>query len=57
MNKKINIPKKGASRKWAQRLKELGQRRPPKDLVDKINRDAENKKSAMPVEPQRDLDV
>lgn len=37
--KKINIPQKGAGRKWAARLKELGKQPPPKDLMDKINED------------------
>lgn len=37
MKKKINIPKKGAGRKWAARLKELGQQAPPQELIDIVN--------------------
>lgn len=47
MEKKINRPKKGAAKKWAGILKELGQKPPPKELTDKIN-DGEKKKVAMP---------
>lgn len=43
--KKVNLPQKGAGRKWASRLKELGKQAPPKDLVEKINRN-EHKKVA-----------
>lgn len=31
------LPQKGAAKKWAKRLKEIGKRKPPQDLVDKIN--------------------
>ncbi len=44
MEKKPNIPKKGAARELAARLKELGKQAPPKSLVDKINNGEENKK-------------
>ena len=54
--KKINIPQKGAGRKWATRLKELGKQSPPKDLIDKINED-EKKKVAVSVDPKQDLDL
>ena len=54
--KKINIPEKGAGRKWAARLKELGKQSPPKDLMEKINND-EKKKVATPVSPKQDLDL
>ena len=55
MEKKVNIPKKGAARKWSQRLKELGKQAPPKDLVDKLNRKEDQKKSAKP--PFKDVEV
>jgi hypothetical protein len=54
--KKINIPEKGAGRKWAVRLKELGKQSPPKDLMEKINKD-EKKKVATPMSPEQDLDI
>ena len=45
--KKVNLPKKGAGRKLAARLKDLGKQRPPEDVVNKINRgNAEQKKIA-----------
>jgi hypothetical protein len=54
--KKINIPQKGAARKWAARLKELGNQAPPQDLVDKINYgDEEKKKIAKPDQAEKDL--
>jgi hypothetical protein len=37
MDKKRHGPKKGAGRKWAERLKQLGEQPPPKELMDKIN--------------------
>jgi hypothetical protein len=47
MDKKVNIPKKGAGRRLAARLNELGKQRPPQSLVDKIIKEAEEmKKSA-----------
>lgn len=38
MERENRGPKKGAGRKWAQRLKELGEQPPPKDLVERIRR-------------------
>lgn len=38
MSQEQKGPKKGAARKWSQRLKELGQRPPPKDLLEKIKK-------------------
>lgn len=54
--KNLNIPQKGAGRKWAARLKELGKQKPPKDLVDKINKD-EGKKVASPAKSKKDLEL
>ncbi len=56
MGEKKNVPKKGAGRKWAQKLKELGNQTPPQDLVNKINKD-ENKKVAVPNSNPKDLDI
>ena len=57
--KKVNLPKKGAGRKLATRLKDLGKQDPPKDMVDKLNHDVEEQKkiAAAPRRPQRDLDL
>ncbi|MBK9321652.1 MAG: hypothetical protein IPM97_01610 [Bdellovibrionaceae bacterium] len=38
--RKINLPKNGAGRRLAERLKKLGQQKPPKSLMDKINNDS-----------------
>ena len=57
MNKKINIPKKGASRKWAQKFKELGQQPPPKDLMEIFNRVEKPKKVAVPRTKTEDMDI
>jgi hypothetical protein len=38
--RKINLPQKGAGRRLAERLKKLGQQKPPKSLMDKINNDS-----------------
>lgn len=35
--KKVNLPKKGAGRRLAKRLEELGKQLPPEDLMKKIN--------------------
>jgi hypothetical protein len=57
--KKVNLPKKGAGRRVAARLKELGKQSPPKDIVNKINRDEEEQKkiAAASRRSQRDLDL
>ncbi|MBL7557652.1 MAG: hypothetical protein JNM24_17615 [Bdellovibrionaceae bacterium] len=55
--KKVNLPKKGAGRKWAKRLEELGKQSPPEDLMKKINKE-ENKKVALPQEDSsKDMDI
>lgn len=48
MEKKKNIPQKGASKRLAEKLKKLGQQRPPQTLIDKINGD-DKKKVARPM--------
>ncbi len=35
--KKVNIPKKGAGRKLAKKLEDLGKQKPPKEWIDAIN--------------------
>lgn len=54
--KKVNLPKKGAGRRLADRLEKLGQQKPPKSLMDKINSD-ENKIVATPKTSSKDLDI
>lgn len=46
MDKKVRVPKKGAGRRLAQKLKELGQQKPPQTLIDKINGDDKKKVAA-----------
>ena len=55
--KKVNIPKKGAARKWLQRLKELTEQEPHEDLLKKINEKEDDKKVARPQEKPKDLDL
>lgn len=57
MEKKVNIPKKWAAKKWAKRLKELSQQKPPKDLMEVLNQTEEEKKSAEPDKPKKDLSI
>lgn len=57
MEKKVNIPKKGAAKKWSERLKELGNQAPPKDLVEKINKIEQPKKVAKPTTPNSEAEV
>lgn len=56
MNKKKNLPKKGASRKLAEKLKDQGNRRPPQLIIDQLNRE-ENKKVAIPLRKPVDLEM
>jgi|GEM_PF-1951063 len=57
--KNVNLPKKGAARKWAQKLKDLRKQKPPKDLVDAINqkerKDRDRAASSLP--PDRELEI
>lgn len=54
--KKVNLPKKNAGRRLADRLEKLGQQEPPKSLMDKINQD-DRKKVATPKSKPTDLDT
>ena len=54
-NKKINIPQKGAGRRLADRLKKLGQRKPPEELLKKINQ--EDRKKVASSKTTSDLDL
>lgn len=62
MEKKVNVPKKGAGRKWAECLKKIGERSPPEGLMEILNqtekpKSEKPKKVATPYGPQNDLDV
>lgn len=62
MNNKLNGIKKGAFEKLSKRLKELGQRKPPKELMDILNQTEnpkvpKDKKIAIPKAKINDLDV
>lgn len=46
MEKKKHGPKKGAVRKWSEKLKQLGEQPPPKDLMEILNQSEKPKKSA-----------
>lgn len=57
--KKVNIPKKGAGRKLADRLEELANRKPPKGIVEKLKRKDEKqpKVAASPARPNLDVEI
>ena len=44
MNKKINIPKVGAAKKWAEILKKLGETPPSQEFLDKLKNPKPKKK-------------
>jgi len=44
--KKVTSPKKGAARKWSQRLKEIGEQRPSDELLEILNRKDKSKKDS-----------
>lgn len=54
--KNVNLPKKDAGRRLAERLEKIGQQKPPKSLVDKINQD-DHKKVATPKSTSTDLEI
>lgn len=56
--KKPNLPQFGAGRKWAARLKALGQQPPPQSILDKIN-GIKNKTidTVAPKKSAKDLDI
>ena len=57
MEKKLNTPKKGAAKKWAERLRKLREQPPPKDLMDILNQPEKPKKVAASKSPAKDLDA
>jgi hypothetical protein len=54
MKEKKHGPKKGAAKKWSERLKQIGQQTPPEDLLKILNETEKQKKSALPA---KDLDI
>ncbi len=57
MEKRKNGPQKGAAKKWSERLKELGEQSPPKDLMKILNQKEKPKKIAAAPTPDKELDV
>lgn len=57
MEKKKQGPKKGAAKKWSERLKQIGEQAPPEDLMKILNETEKPKKSAKPINPSTDLDI
>jgi hypothetical protein len=57
MEKKKNGPQKGAAKKWSQRLKELGEQSPPKDLLEILNQTEKSKKISAAPNSDIELDV
>lgn len=57
MNQKKQGPKKGAAKKWSERLKKIGEQAPPGDLMKILNETEKPTKSAMPKIPPKDLEI
>ncbi len=57
MEKKKHGPKKGAVKKWSERLEKLGEQSPPEDLMKIINKTEKPKKVAKPRGPAEDLEI
>ena len=56
--KKKNIPKKGAAKKWSDRLKEVGNYPPPTEIVEGLNSiTKDEKKIASPNGPSYDVEL
>jgi len=57
MEKKKHGPKKGAVKKWSDRLQQIGNQAPPDELMKIINKSEKPKKVAKPKSPTEDLDI
>ena len=57
MDKKLNTPKKGAAKKWAERWKKLREQPPSEELINILNKSEKPKKIASPLTSKKDLDV
>ncbi len=57
MNNKKHGPKKGAAKKWSERLKQIGEQPPPEDLMKILNQTEKPKKTAKPAIPNKDMEV
>jgi hypothetical protein len=57
MEKKKHGPKKGAAKKWSERLEKLGEQSPPEDLMRILNKIEKPKKVAKPLNQSEDLDI
>ncbi|MBN8538043.1 MAG: hypothetical protein J0M15_13395 [Deltaproteobacteria bacterium] len=57
MNKTKQGPKKGAAKKWSERLKKIGEKTPPEDLMKILNETEKPAKSATPQKPPSDLEI
>lgn len=57
MDKKVNTPKKGAARKWAERWKNLREQEPSEELIKILNNNKKPKKIAATTTPENELDA
>lgn len=55
--KKKHGPKKGAVKKWSDRLQKIGNQAPPEELMKIINNPEKTKKVARPKGPTGNLDI
>lgn len=53
MEQKRRVPVKGAAKKWSERIKQVSEKIPSKDFLEKLNRTETPKKIASP----KDLDI
>jgi hypothetical protein len=54
--KKVNLPQKDAGRRLADRLEKLGQQKPPKALIEKLNQN-DREKVAAQRNSSEDMDI
>lgn len=57
MKKKVNTPKKGATRKWAERLKNSREQPPSEELMNILNRTEKPKQVAQLRSSHEDLEI
>ncbi len=57
MERKKNGPKKGAVKKWSEKLEKLGEQAPPEDIMKIINKIEKSKKIAKDRNSSEDLEM
>ena len=57
MEQKKNGPKKNAARRWSERLKQIGEQKPPKEIMDILNIKEDSKKITLDQAPLKEMDI